>query len=53
MGIFMAVPIVVVGSSEVLALPQGLQFGGWLGLAMLAAVAMLLYRLAVREETVA
>ena len=49
MGIFIAIPIVVVGSGEVLALPEALHFGGWLGLAMLAGVAVLLYRLAVRE----
>jgi len=51
MGIFMAVPIVVVGSAEVLALPAQLQFGGWLGLVMLAAVAVLLYRLAVANSS--
>ena len=50
MGIFMAVPIVVVGSAEVLALPEQWHFGGWLGLAILTAVAVLLYRLAVRED---
>ena len=50
MGIFMAVPIVVVGSAQVLALPGTFHFGGWLGLAMLAGVAVLLYRLAVRQE---
>ena len=50
MGIFMAIPIVAVGSADVLALPNGFRFGGWLGLAMLAAVAILLYRLAIRQE---
>jgi putative OPT family oligopeptide transporter len=49
MGIFIAIPIVVVGSGEVLALPEAWHFGGWLGLTMLLAVAVLLYRLAVRE----
>ncbi|MCH8958756.1 MAG: oligopeptide transporter, OPT family, partial [Proteobacteria bacterium] len=53
MGIFIAVPIVAVGSVNVLALPEAWHFGGWLGLIMLAAVAVLLYRLAVREETAA
>jgi len=48
MGIFMAIPIVALGSAEVLALPGQWHFGGWLGLAMLAAVATLLYRLAVK-----
>ncbi len=50
MGIFIAIPIVVVGSADVLALPEAWHFDGWLGLVMLAAVAMLLYRLAVREQ---
>ena len=50
MGIFMAIPIVVVGSAEVLALPAHLQFGGWLGLVMLLGVAVLIYRLAVKEN---
>ena len=48
MGIFIAIPIVVAGSADVLALPENFQFGGWLGLIILAAVAMLLYRLAVK-----
>jgi putative OPT family oligopeptide transporter len=48
MGIFMAVPIVALGSADVLALPEQWHFGGWLGLAMLAGVAVMLYRLAVR-----
>ena len=52
MGIFMSVPIVVVGSTSVLALPGQWHFGGWLGLAMLAAVAVLLHRLAIRQEVV-
>lgn len=34
----------------VLALPEAAHFGGWLGLLMLAAVAMLRYRLAVRSS---
>jgi hypothetical protein len=49
MGIFMAVPIVVVGSAEVLALPERLHFDGWLGLIALAMVAVLLYRLAIKQ----
>jgi putative OPT family oligopeptide transporter len=49
MGIFIAIPIVVAGSGAVLALPEAWHFGGWLGLTMLVAVAVLLYRLAVRE----
>ena len=49
MGIIIAIPIVVMGSAEGLALPESLQFGGWLGLLMLAGVAWLLYRIAVRD----
>ncbi len=30
MGIFIAVPIVAVGSADVLALPEAAHFGGWL-----------------------
>jgi putative OPT family oligopeptide transporter len=50
MGIFIAVPIVVAGRADVLALPAGLQFGGWLGLLMLAGIAWLLHRTA-RPQT--
>jgi putative OPT family oligopeptide transporter len=49
MGIIIAIPIVVMGSDEVLALPESLHFGGWLGLVMLAGVAWLVYRIAVRD----
>ena len=48
MGILMAIPIVAAGKGDVLALPAGLQIGGslgeWVGLALLGAVAMWLYR---------
>ncbi|MGD2128487.1 MAG: oligopeptide transporter, OPT family [Lysobacterales bacterium] len=50
MGIFMAIPIVAMGTADVLALPEQYQLGGWLGLLMLAVVAVLLYRLAVRQD---
>jgi len=50
MGIFMAIPIVAVGVPDVLALPEPYRLGGWLGLLMLAAVAALLYRLAIRPD---
>jgi amino acid permease len=43
---------VLAGSAEVLALPEALHFGGWLGLLMLAGVAWLLYRLATRQSAV-
>jgi putative OPT family oligopeptide transporter len=49
MGIIIAIPIVVAGSDEVLALPDSLHFGGWLGLLMLVGVAWLLYRIAVHD----
>ena len=51
MGIFIAIPIVAVGSADVLRLPDALHFGGWLGLLMLAGVAVVLYRLAVRSPS--
>jgi hypothetical protein len=49
MGIFIAIPIVMSGRGDVLALPQGLQFGGWLGLAIVGWLALSLYRTAVRR----
>ncbi|MDH3759263.1 MAG: hypothetical protein OES93_15530, partial [Gammaproteobacteria bacterium] len=50
MGIIIAIPIVAVGSAEVLALPTALHFGGWLGLFFLAGVGMTLYRTAVNQS---
>jgi putative OPT family oligopeptide transporter len=47
-GILMAVPIVVSGDRDVLALPGGLQFGGWLGLIVVGLIALGLYRTVVR-----
>jgi putative OPT family oligopeptide transporter len=47
MGIFMAIPIVVTGKPEILALPESLHFGRWLGLLALFGVGLMLYRLAV------
>jgi putative OPT family oligopeptide transporter len=49
MGIVIAIPIVMSGKADVLALPEALQpgaWGEWLGLALLAAIAVLLYRVA-------
>jgi len=48
MGIIIAIPIVMSGRADVLALPDGLQFGGWLGLAIVGWLALWLYRTAVR-----
>jgi putative OPT family oligopeptide transporter len=49
MGIIIAIPIVMSGRADVLALPGGLQFGGWLGLAIVGWLALWLYRTAVRS----
>jgi len=50
MGIAIAIPIVVSERADVLALPASLHFNQWVGLAVLAAVAWLLYRTATRNE---
>jgi len=50
MGILIAVPIVTAGRADVLALPAGLHFGGWLGLLVLGALAAWLYRTATRRR---
>lgn len=44
MGIFIAIPIVVSGRADVIALPEALQQGKWVGLAVLAVIGWLLYR---------
>jgi len=44
MGIFIAIPIVMSGRADVLALPAGLQFGEWLGLAVVGGLAAWLYK---------
>lgn len=51
MGIVIAVPIVMVGRADVLALPDSMHFGGWLGLMILASIAILMYRLATKPAT--
>ncbi len=50
MGIFIAIPIVVTGRADVLALPEHMQFGGWLGLLLLSYIAWLLYRYATKPD---
>ncbi len=50
MGIFIAIPIVLTGRADVLALPENMQFGGWLGLLLLSFIAWLLYRYATKPE---
>ena len=49
MGIFIAIPIVMAGRADVLALGAGLQFGEPLGLAVVAALAYWLYRAGSRR----
>ena len=51
MGIAIAIPIVLSGKEDVLAAPAWLQFGKWIGLAVLAVIAWLLYRTATRSRT--
>lgn len=53
MGIAIAVPIVISKRADVLALPDSLHFSKYVGLAVLAAVAWLLYRTATKEKYVA
>jgi putative OPT family oligopeptide transporter len=50
MGIIIAIPIVMSGKADVLALPSGLHFGAWLGLALVAGVAWQLYRTATTQK---
>jgi putative OPT family oligopeptide transporter len=49
MGILIAIPIVTSGRADVLALPDALQFGGWLGLVVIGWLASLLYRTGIRH----
>ncbi|QIL20135.1 oligopeptide transporter, OPT family [Thermomonas sp. HDW16] len=44
MGILIAIPIVVSGRADVIAVPEQFQFGKYVGLLVLAVVAWLLYR---------
>jgi hypothetical protein len=50
MGIFIAIPIVMTGRADVLALPAAVQFGGLLGLAVVGALALFLYRVGVNRR---
>jgi putative OPT family oligopeptide transporter len=49
MGIAIAIPIVSSGNAEILALPDALRFGEWLGLGILLILTYLLYRTAIRS----
>jgi putative OPT family oligopeptide transporter len=53
MGIFIAIPIVMSGKADVLALPEGLHFGPWLGLILVAGIAWLLFRAAIKPADAA
>ena len=52
MGIAIAVPIVVSGSADVLALPEAWHFNQWIGLVVLAVVGWLLYRTGAQSKRV-
>jgi len=52
-GVLIAVPIVLTHHDDVFALPAALQFGGWLGLLILATLAFLLYRTATAKPATA
>jgi putative OPT family oligopeptide transporter len=49
-GVLLAIPIVATGRDDVLALPAALRFGGWLGIAIVAALAWWLYRTATKRD---
>ncbi|HHW4673470.1 MAG TPA: OPT/YSL family transporter, partial [Xylella fastidiosa subsp. pauca] len=49
MGILIAVPIVISGHPDVLALPEAFQCNQWFGLTILAFVGWLLYRVSKRR----
>src|SRR3546814_7433994 len=50
MGIAIAIPIVVSGSADVLALPEQFHFGQLVGLAVLVVVGWLLYRSGAKKN---
>jgi len=50
MGIFMAIPIVIYGSADIMALPPEYQFGQWLGMVILAVLAVMLFRTATQRD---
>jgi len=50
MGVLIAIPIVLSGNADVLALPEAWQFGSLPALALYAVVAWLLYRAATHER---
>jgi len=51
LGIVIAIPIVYSGQADVLALPEFLQFGELVGLAIFAVIGWILYRVALKGAT--
>ena len=51
MGVLIAIPIVLTGRADVLALPEVLQMGSWLGMLLLAGLGWALYRAATRPAS--
>ena len=49
-GIVIAIPIVMSGRADVLALPASLQFGGLVGLAVVGALSVWLYRVGINRD---
>jgi putative OPT family oligopeptide transporter len=49
MGILIAIPIVMSGRADVMALPAGLQFGEWLGLLVVGGLALWMYRVGIDD----
>jgi putative OPT family oligopeptide transporter len=47
-GILMALPIVISKRADVLALPESMQLGEWLGLALFVIVGYIMYRVGLR-----
>ncbi|HUH90906.1 MAG TPA: oligopeptide transporter, OPT family [Lysobacter sp.] len=52
MGIAIAIPIVVAGRADVLALPDAMHLNQWIGLAVLGVVGWLLYRTGAKAQPV-
>jgi putative OPT family oligopeptide transporter len=50
MGIIIAIPIVTSGRGDVLALPESLRYGQWLGLIIVAIIGLWLYRTAAAVD---